>query len=241
MRRVQGLRPSPATVLAALALFAALAGSVYAATKVDTRDLVRGAVTAKKLAPGAVTSKAIAPNAVQTQQIADGAVTGAKVDENSLGKVSSATNADNAANAGNAATVGGLRLQKFASKQTTSTALTSIATLGTLDLRAGCDASGHVLLEVRPASGAAAQVTRFSLHTDPAATGGGGQGTLSATGLTILAGTENSASKDGTVESDTLNGAVTTIQWAARDANNFIPTANPEPDKCFVFGTSISG
>jgi hypothetical protein len=231
MRR---LIPSPATTIALIALVVALAGSAYAAIKIDTPNIRRGAITAKKLALGAVTNRAIATDAV----------TGDKVAEGTLGKVPSATSADHATSADqatDATTVGGMRAQKFAVKQLSSTALTSIATLGTLDLRAGCDASGHVLHEVRPASGAAAQVTRFSLHTDPAATGGGGQGTLSPSGLTILNGAEASASKDGTIESDTLNGTVTTVQWAARDANNFIPSANPEPDKCFVFGTALSG
>jgi hypothetical protein len=222
-------KPSPAALIALIALVFALAGGAYAAIiKIDTQNIRRSAVTAKKLANGAVTNRAIAGDAV----------TGDKVAEETLGKVPSAATADSAADA---STVGGLRAQKFSAKQLSSTALTSIATVGTLDVRAGCNAAGHVLLEVRPVAGATAQVTRFSLHTNPGATGGGGQGTLPAGGLTILDGTEASASKDGTVESDTLNGTVTTIQWAARDANNNIPTANPEPDKCFIFGTGLSG
>ncbi|MDX6584165.1 MAG: hypothetical protein QOI10_3349 [Solirubrobacterales bacterium] len=228
MRR---LIPSPATTIALIALVVALAGSAYAAIKIDTPNIRRGAITANKLALGSVTNRAIAADAV----------TGDKVAEGTLGKVPSATNADQATDA---TTVGGMRAQKFAVEQPVGTALTSIATLGTLDLRAGCDASGHVLLEVRPASGAAAQVTRFSLHTNPggtATTGGGGQGSLPAGGMTILDGTEGSASKDGTIESDTLNGAVTTVQWAARDGINNFPTANPDPNKCFTFGTALSG
>ena len=240
------LRPSPATLIALIALVVALAGSAYAAIKIDTEDIRRGAVTAKKLAGNSVTNRAIAPDAV----------TGDKVNEGSLGQVptaakaatadqaTNATNATNAANADqadNATTVGGMRAQKFAVKQLSSTALTTIATLGTLDLRAGCDASGHVLLEVRPATGAPSQVARFSLHTNAGATGGGGEGTLPPAGLTILNGAEGSASKDGTVEANTAGGGVTTIQWAARDANNFTPSANPEPDKCFTFGTALSG
>jgi hypothetical protein len=234
------LKPSPGTLIAMVALVVALAGSAYAAIKIDTQNIRRGAVTANKLAAGAVTNRSLASEAV----------TGDKVAEGTLGQVPSAakaTTADQAANAAtaeqaaNAATVGGMRAQKFAVKQLPGTALTTIATLGTLDLRAGCDAAGHVLLEVRPASGAPAQVARFSAHTNATSTGGGGQGTLPAGGLTILDGTEGSASKDGTIEANTANGGVTTIQWAARDANNSTPSANPEPDKCFTFGTALSG
>ena len=237
------LKPSPATLIALTALVVALAGSAYAAIKIDTQDIRRSAVTAKKLATNSVTNRAIAGDAV----------TGDEVNEGTLGQVpnaakattadqaTNATNATNADQAGNATTVGGMRAQKFAVKQLSSTALTTIATLGTLDLRAGCDASGHALLEIRPAAGAPSQVARFSKHTNTNTTGAGGEGTLPPTGLTILDGTEGSASKDGTVEANTANGGVTTIQWAARDANNFVPSANPEPDKCFTFGTALSG
>ncbi len=41
-------------VVALAALFVALGGTVYAAAKIDTRDLAKGAVTSKKLAAGAV-------------------------------------------------------------------------------------------------------------------------------------------------------------------------------------------
>ena len=237
------LKPSPGTLIALIALVIALAGTAYAAIKIDTQDIRRNAVTAKKLATNSVTNRAIAADAV----------TGDKVNEASLGQVpnaakaatadqaTNATNATSADQADNAATVGGLRAQKFAVKQVASTALTTIATVGTLDVRAGCDVNGLVLLEVRPASGAAAQVVRFSAHTGNNTTSGGGQGTLPASGLTILDGTEGSASKDGTIEANTANGGVTTIQWAARDANAGIPSANPEPEKCFTFGTALSG
>jgi hypothetical protein len=60
------LRPSPALVIACLALFIAMGGVGYAAVKlgkgnVKTRNIKNGAVTAKKLAPGAVTAPKLAP------------------------------------------------------------------------------------------------------------------------------------------------------------------------------------
>src|SRR3954451_18978686 len=101
------LKPTPGTLIAMIALVVALAGSAYAAIKIDTQDIRRGAVTANKLASGAVTNRAIAPDAV----------TGDKVAESTLQQVPSAakaatadqaTNATNADQAGNAATVGGM-------------------------------------------------------------------------------------------------------------------------------------
>jgi len=99
--------PSPATVLAAIGVFAVLAGTATAAkTVIDGRQIKKGTITAKqlkkgavtraKLAPGAVGGGQLAPGAVGTEQIANRAVTGAKVDVASLGKVPQADHADKA-------------------------------------------------------------------------------------------------------------------------------------------------
>lgn len=90
-------RPSPAMVVAVVALIAALSGSAYAAlgkNSVGTRQLKAKAVTAGKIANNAVTSAKVAQNSL----------TGSDINLSALGTVPSATNA---ANAGNAATVGG--------------------------------------------------------------------------------------------------------------------------------------
>jgi hypothetical protein len=68
---------SPASVLAIVALFAALGGVSYAAGKIGTGQIKNGAVTKKKLHR----------NAVATAKIRNNAVTGAKVDEATLGIV----------------------------------------------------------------------------------------------------------------------------------------------------------
>ena len=59
MKRSSRLRPSPAMVVALIALIAALSTVAYAASKIDTNDLKNGAVTAKKLHRGSVTTKKI--------------------------------------------------------------------------------------------------------------------------------------------------------------------------------------
>jgi hypothetical protein len=90
-------RPSPAMVVAVVALVAALSGSAYAAlgkNSVGTRQLKAKAVTAGKIANNAVTSAKVAQNSL----------TGSDINLTALGTVPSATNA---ANAGNANTVGG--------------------------------------------------------------------------------------------------------------------------------------
>ncbi len=56
---IRRLKPSPAMVVALLALFVSLGGVSYAATKIGTRQIKNGAVTAKKLHKNAVTTKKI--------------------------------------------------------------------------------------------------------------------------------------------------------------------------------------
>jgi hypothetical protein len=88
MRRI---RPhlTYSNVMSTIAVFAVLAGgSAWAASKIGTNQIKKGAVTAKKLHN----------NAVTTAKIRDDAVTGAKAKESSFGQVPDAAHADNANN-----------------------------------------------------------------------------------------------------------------------------------------------
>ncbi len=92
MSKIGSKRPSPALVISLIALFVALGGSAYAATKIGTKDIKANAITTGK----------IKKNAITTAKIKKEAVTGAKINEGTLGTVPSATNATNATNAENA-------------------------------------------------------------------------------------------------------------------------------------------
>jgi hypothetical protein len=84
---MRALRPTPALVVAFVALFAAMGGIGYSAVK---------------LKPSSVKTKNIKTAAVTTDKIADGAVTTPKLSPDAV-----APNATNAANAMNAARLGG--------------------------------------------------------------------------------------------------------------------------------------
>jgi hypothetical protein len=90
-------RPSPAMVVAVMALIAALSGTAYAA-------LGKNSVGSRQLKAKAVTSGKIANNAVTSAKVAQNSLTGADINLTALGTVPSATTA---ASAGNAGTVGG--------------------------------------------------------------------------------------------------------------------------------------
>lgn len=76
--------PSPAMVVALVALFVSLGGASYAATKIGTRQIKNGAVTTKKLHFQAVTTNKLADGSVTTSKLANDAVTGQQVEDNSL-------------------------------------------------------------------------------------------------------------------------------------------------------------
>jgi hypothetical protein len=104
------LRPSPAMIVALIALFVALGGSTYAAIK-----LPKGSVGSKQLRKNAVTSKKIKNGQVKGADIASGAVTGAKIKDGSLGGGDVAESAlGKVPAAGNADTLGGLPAGAFA-------------------------------------------------------------------------------------------------------------------------------
>ena len=69
------LRPSPALVIALLALFVSIGGVGYAASKIGTSDIQNKAVTKRKIDKQAVSTNRIADLAVKTEKLADQAVT----------------------------------------------------------------------------------------------------------------------------------------------------------------------
>ena len=85
-------RPSPAMVVAVIALITALSGSAYAA-------LGKNSVGPRQLKAQAVTTGKIANNAVNGAKIANGSLTGADINVGALGTVPTATDAAHAANA----------------------------------------------------------------------------------------------------------------------------------------------
>jgi hypothetical protein len=85
-------RPSPATIVALLALFAALAGSAYAAGRINGRALKVKSLPGNRLKLGSVPANRLKPGAIQAAL--SGPITGSQIDERSLGQVPSAGYAD---------------------------------------------------------------------------------------------------------------------------------------------------
>lgn len=105
-------RQAPALVVAAVALVAALGGTVYAAGKINGHAvkvkslpgnrLAIGSVPANRLKPGTI--PALQVGSIQGDRLAPGSVTGLQVDVSTLGQVPAAVYADNAESAKDAET-----------------------------------------------------------------------------------------------------------------------------------------
>lgn len=96
MRHLRRLRPTPAMVVACIALSVALGGTSFAAIQA----LPKNSVGAKQLKKNAVTGPKIKANAVTGAKVASNSLTGADVKESSLGQVPSAATAGTAAPSG---------------------------------------------------------------------------------------------------------------------------------------------
>lgn len=97
-------RQAPALAIAVVALFAALAGGVYAATKIDGHTISLESIPGNRLQPGAVTAKQVKAESIPGNRLVDDSVTGAQVDAATLGEVPSATHANVADSAHDAET-----------------------------------------------------------------------------------------------------------------------------------------
>jgi hypothetical protein len=100
---LRGLRrQSPALPIACVALFVALGGSVYAATKIDGRSIRAASLPGDRLLPRSVPGNRLRPGEVPGDRLVPGSVTGTQIDAASLGEVPSAARAEEARSAATA-------------------------------------------------------------------------------------------------------------------------------------------
>jgi hypothetical protein len=97
-------RQGPTFVVACLALMVALGGSVYAASRIDGRQVKLGSLPGNRVRPGSLPGNRLAPGTLRGSRIEDGSLTGAQVDAATLAKVPEATHADAADTARSAGT-----------------------------------------------------------------------------------------------------------------------------------------
>jgi hypothetical protein len=87
-------RPSPAMVVALIALFVALGGSGYAAVKFNPKVIKNNSVPGKKLKNNSLPGSKLVNNSLPGSKLRNNSVTGLKINESTLLTVPSATNAE---------------------------------------------------------------------------------------------------------------------------------------------------
>jgi hypothetical protein len=94
----------PALVVAGLALVAALSGTVYAAGKINGKQIKVKSLPGNRLALGSVPGNRLKPGAISGSQLTPGSITGIHIDASTLGQVPSAVHAETAQSAKDAET-----------------------------------------------------------------------------------------------------------------------------------------
>jgi hypothetical protein len=156
VKSILSRRPSPALVIACIALFVSLGGVSYGVATgfIDSREIKNNQVRSSDLRNNSIRTFDIRNNevrgfdirnsTVQGRDVALNTLTGADISEQDLAKVPSAAAADTATTAGS---VGGVTPKAFGYAAETGTGFVPVLDLGGLTLEARCAAGP--LLEVR--------------------------------------------------------------------------------------------
>ncbi|HEX3737124.1 MAG TPA: hypothetical protein VHV53_06240, partial [Solirubrobacterales bacterium] len=96
MKRSGWRRPSPALLIACLALFVALGGTVLAATKIDGHTIRVKSLPGNRLEPASVPGNRLQPGTIPGNRIAPRSLQGDQIDVGTLGQVPNAAHADSA-------------------------------------------------------------------------------------------------------------------------------------------------
>ncbi len=174
MRYIPRRRPSPALVIACVALFVSLGGVSYgvATGSIDSREIQNNTVRSKDVRNATLRTQDIRNNevrgfdirnsSIQGRDVAFNTLTGADIEESSLGKVPSATAADSAA----ALTV----LKTFAPTPLTEGGPpVTLVTHGPLTLSAACvDVAGSTTARLRVQTTQAGSAGSDAPTIDPA-------------------------------------------------------------------------
>jgi hypothetical protein len=165
-------RPSPAMVIALIALFVSLSGVSYGVATgfIDSREIKNNEVRSLDIRNNEVRSRDIRNNEVrgldirnstiQSRDIAINAVRGEDVKEETLGKVPSAMLSDSATSADS---VGGVTMRKIAYSGAAGTDFVEVLNLGGLKLEARCN--NPQTLQVRANPGVANSELSWVFHT----------------------------------------------------------------------------
>jgi hypothetical protein len=247
-------RPSPALVIALIALFISLSGVAYgvATGSIDSREIKNNAVRSRDLRNNDIRTRDLRNNeirgrdirnsTVQGRDVALNTLTGGDINESRLGRVPSATSATSATSAntaatatsaGNANTVGGMSVRKVFAKLPAGNPGQEVFRNAYFALVGSCQGSSAGLRIVAVAGAPVTNATVHSINQTVVADFLSTNNLASGAGLDLIdAGNEGSA----TVAVSTTDGRVSTVVISTLN-----PPAFSGENVCAVRGTVTSG
>jgi hypothetical protein len=240
VKSILSRRPSPALVIACLALFLSLGGVSYGVATgfIDSREIKNNTIRSKDVRNNTLRTFDIRNNevrgfdirnsSVQGRDVAFNTLTGADISEADLAKVPSAGTADSAITAAN---VGGMTVGKIFVKQANGTAPVEVFRGEGFVVEAGCQ-GGDPVLQLDGIAGAPPTNATVS---------GNGAAPIFASDATLAPGDDvdllgTNAEGAGTATVSTAGGAVSTIVYGAES----MPAFSGE-NVCASRGSVVSG
>ena len=242
-------RPSPALIIAVIALFISLSGVSYGVATgfIDSREIKNNEVRSVDIRNNEVRTKDLRNNEVrgidmrnstiQSRDIAINAVRGEDVREDTLGKVPSALLADSATtatSAGSAESVGGVRMQRIAYQGAEGSEAQTIVNLGGLTITAQCLAGPQLRLVANTAADQPNSHLNWGTWTD----GSTGNEIDFDPGENATITYAGEAFRSGTVTYAGSGGSIVTIEGLAIEHANGIRNST---DDCGVFAVASAG
>lgn len=135
MRKLMRQRPSPAMVVALVALFAAMGGTAIGATIISGSQIKRGSIDASRLKQGTITASRVKRESIDYTRLKKDGLGGVVIKESRLGTVPRASRADDAG------TVGGLGVHKLFYKSAVTDTDTELLNVSGLRITARCSAT----------------------------------------------------------------------------------------------------
>ena len=245
MKSLLRRRPSPALIIAVIALFISLSGVSYGVATgfIDSREILNNQVRSIDIRNNEIRTRDLRNNEVrgidirnstiQSRDIAINAVRGEDVKEDTLAKVPSALLADSATSASSADSadsVGGVSMQRIAYQGAEGSPAQTIVNLGGLTITAECQAGPQLELVANPAANQPNSHLSWGLWSnglgdeidfDP-----GDDATITFAAEAIRSGTVTFAGSDGSI--------VTVDGLAIEHANGIRNTT----DDCGVFAVA---
>jgi hypothetical protein len=249
MKSLLRRRPSPALIIALIALFVSLSGVSYGVATgfIDSREIKNNEIRSLDIRNNEIRTRDLRNNevrgidirnsTVQSRDIAINAVRGEDVKEDTLAKVPSALLADSATNAANAASadsadsVGGVTMQRIAYQAAEGSAKQTIVNLGGLTITAECKMGPAMELVANPAANQPNSHLAWGDWTDAGAGNEidfdpGDDKTITFAGEAIRSGTVSFAGS---------NGSIVTVEGLAVEHANGIRNST---DDCGVFAVA---